>query len=85
MEIVLPFHPSEELEAGDLILCGGFVLLVLKNEDEAVNWTLVNLESNEIFSNHLKHPVHVINHVKKHLSPDFKIIKSHKIKLTIGN
>lgn len=81
MEIVLPYTEPLELQGGDIILANGLVLLVLENDED--DWTLVDLANNNIFAQ-LNHPVHIINHIKKHVSTEFEIIKHHKIKLTIG-
>jgi hypothetical protein len=83
MEIQLPFAEPEELEAGDLIISAGVALLVLRNSEDY--WSLVDLEQSILFAENLNHPVHVINHVKKYIDPVFEIIKSHKIKLTVGH
>lgn len=78
----IEIEPKEnELEVGDVILVNELVLLFV--EDNKGGYGLIDLTNNDIFSADINHPIHALNHVKKHIGHSYEIVKHNQVTLKI--
>lgn len=74
----------ELLEPGDLIIVDEETSLWFVSwDDQDTRFMLVDATTMRVVSSDIKHAVHAVNHLKKHYSETFKIIKSDRITITI--
>jgi hypothetical protein len=83
MQIEVNQHPTDELEIGDIVVCGERTLYFV-SDGGSPYYLLIDLHENDVFASNLNHPIHALNHIKKHISPHYLIYKAKDILISMG-
>lgn len=74
----------ESLVDGDLIQTKNELLLIVTLKGSLPGYELISLTNSEIYDHTtFGHPLHILNHLKKHYKDGFSIIKANKVELNI--
>lgn len=84
MKITYVEKETPSLEVGDLIEFNGNVYLLVKAKHADSGIELISLNEAVVYKHDtFAHPIHVINHIKKHYKDNYVIIKQARAKLII--
>jgi hypothetical protein len=84
LKITYAEKETPSLEIGDLIEFNGNVYLLVKAKHADTGIELISLNEAIVYKHDtFAHPVHIINHIRKHYKDNYVIIKQDRVELNI--